>query len=365
MGPKKRNRRSYNCGPCKKHKIKCDMKTPCGNCSKYGREVLCLEEPPNPPTKEQLYLKGERRRKYLQKKASKLINQYNSTKNLQEDSTANSNNDNNNDNYNGNNVQNNNELKFKYEGASIIDGYLNANTGNNSSNNSSNDNFKLPSITNYQYLPFQMQGQTPISHIMYQQQFIPQQQQQQQQPLQYQPTTFTDNMTVPPSNNPGQIIINENMNPNSNGNGNTEIKWNLPTYQMPPPSSTGPSSSMLIPTIMNHHQNIIHHQHNPHHHHLLPPGHFPQQQPQQQQFPHYQDNEPVHGYYHGNQIDGADQQQYSSSYPMYNQTHHRRLQQLNIYQYNCHLINRILHPLNYHHFNHKFNHRQQCHYHQQ
>lgn len=76
MAPTKRFRRSYNCGPCKKHKIKCDTKIPCSNCTKYKREDLCYKEPPNPPSKEQLFITTERRRKYLQKKANNLMNQY-------------------------------------------------------------------------------------------------------------------------------------------------------------------------------------------------------------------------------------------------------------------------------------------------
>lgn len=65
---KKRFRRSYNCGPCKSHKIKCDMKTPCGSCIKYDRINQCLKSPPNPPTYEQYLIKQQRKRKYLEKK---------------------------------------------------------------------------------------------------------------------------------------------------------------------------------------------------------------------------------------------------------------------------------------------------------
>lgn len=65
----KRARRSYNCGPCKRLKIKCDMKVPCGKCIKYSRTEVCLQNPPNPPTNEQLKLKRKRRLKYLEKKA--------------------------------------------------------------------------------------------------------------------------------------------------------------------------------------------------------------------------------------------------------------------------------------------------------
>jgi hypothetical protein len=64
---KKRFRRSYNCGPCKRHKIKCDMQIPCGNCLKYNRVDNCKNEPPNPPTKEQYRLKKEKKQKYSKK----------------------------------------------------------------------------------------------------------------------------------------------------------------------------------------------------------------------------------------------------------------------------------------------------------
>ncbi|ODQ47494.1 hypothetical protein PICMEDRAFT_15434 [Pichia membranifaciens NRRL Y-2026] len=65
---KKRFRRSYNCGPCKTHKIKCDMRIPCGNCEKYDRRDECLKDPPNPPTYQQYLIKQERKRKYLEKR---------------------------------------------------------------------------------------------------------------------------------------------------------------------------------------------------------------------------------------------------------------------------------------------------------
>ena len=65
---KKRFRRSYNCGPCKRHKIKCNMKTPCGNCEKYNRIDECLKDPSNPPTFEQSLVKHQRKQKYLERK---------------------------------------------------------------------------------------------------------------------------------------------------------------------------------------------------------------------------------------------------------------------------------------------------------
>jgi hypothetical protein len=46
----RRPRRSYNCGPCKKQKIKCDTHIPCGACSRHNRIDQCLASPPNPPS---------------------------------------------------------------------------------------------------------------------------------------------------------------------------------------------------------------------------------------------------------------------------------------------------------------------------
>lgn len=57
----KRLRRSYNCGACKRNKIKCDTNLPCGNCVKYKRESTCYAEPPNPPTQEQIHRKIRKR----------------------------------------------------------------------------------------------------------------------------------------------------------------------------------------------------------------------------------------------------------------------------------------------------------------
>ncbi|CDK24569.1 unnamed protein product [Kuraishia capsulata CBS 1993] len=59
----KKPRRSYNCGPCKKQKIKCDTNLPCQNCTKYRREDQCYAEPPHPITREQLEKKLEKSRK--------------------------------------------------------------------------------------------------------------------------------------------------------------------------------------------------------------------------------------------------------------------------------------------------------------
>ncbi|CDR41342.1 CYFA0S07e00936g1_1 [Cyberlindnera fabianii] len=47
---KRRPRRSYNCGPCKKQKIKCDTAIPCGACRRHNRVEQCLASPPNPPS---------------------------------------------------------------------------------------------------------------------------------------------------------------------------------------------------------------------------------------------------------------------------------------------------------------------------
>lgn len=47
---KRRPRRSYNCGPCKRQKIKCDTNIPCGACTRHNRVDQCLASPPNPPS---------------------------------------------------------------------------------------------------------------------------------------------------------------------------------------------------------------------------------------------------------------------------------------------------------------------------
>lgn len=47
---KRRPRRSYNCGPCKRQKIKCDTQIPCGACTRHNRTDQCLAAPPNPPS---------------------------------------------------------------------------------------------------------------------------------------------------------------------------------------------------------------------------------------------------------------------------------------------------------------------------
>lgn len=49
-GIKRRPRRSYNCGPCKRQKIKCDTQLPCGACKRHNRADQCLASPPNPPS---------------------------------------------------------------------------------------------------------------------------------------------------------------------------------------------------------------------------------------------------------------------------------------------------------------------------
>ncbi|CCH41781.1 Acetamidase regulatory protein [Wickerhamomyces ciferrii] len=48
--PKRRPRRSYNCGPCKRQKIKCDTQIPCAACKRHNRIDQCLASPPNPPS---------------------------------------------------------------------------------------------------------------------------------------------------------------------------------------------------------------------------------------------------------------------------------------------------------------------------
>ncbi|KAI0463274.1 hypothetical protein LJB42_003295 [Komagataella kurtzmanii] len=59
----KRIRRSYNCGPCKRQKIKCDTNLPCSNCVKYKRVAKCYQEPPNPPTEKEVLLKLRKKRR--------------------------------------------------------------------------------------------------------------------------------------------------------------------------------------------------------------------------------------------------------------------------------------------------------------
>ena len=77
---KKRHRRSYNCGPCKKHKIKCDTRIPCGNCLRLNRIDQCMKAPATAPTEEQITIKLKRRQKYLekQKRLARLAGQSNS-----------------------------------------------------------------------------------------------------------------------------------------------------------------------------------------------------------------------------------------------------------------------------------------------
>ena len=77
---KKRHRRSYNCGPCKKHKIKCDTRIPCGNCLRLNRIDQCMKAPATAPTEEQITIKLKRRQKYLekQKRLARLAGQTNS-----------------------------------------------------------------------------------------------------------------------------------------------------------------------------------------------------------------------------------------------------------------------------------------------
>lgn len=64
----KRQRRSYACGPCKLLKIKCDLQTPCSGCIKFKRTEKCLEDPPQPPSAEELSKTLERKKKSMSRK---------------------------------------------------------------------------------------------------------------------------------------------------------------------------------------------------------------------------------------------------------------------------------------------------------
>ncbi|RLV90051.1 hypothetical protein JA1_004844 [Spathaspora sp. JA1] len=61
--PKKRQRRSYSCGPCKLLKIKCDLQIPCSSCKKFKRINRCLLQPPQPPSREELGKIKERKKR--------------------------------------------------------------------------------------------------------------------------------------------------------------------------------------------------------------------------------------------------------------------------------------------------------------
>ncbi|KAI5953494.1 hypothetical protein KGF54_002866 [Candida jiufengensis] len=65
---KKRQRRSYSCGPCKLLKIKCDLEIPCASCKKFKRVSRCLLQPPQPPSEEELNKIKERKKRSLNKK---------------------------------------------------------------------------------------------------------------------------------------------------------------------------------------------------------------------------------------------------------------------------------------------------------
>lgn len=70
-----RKRRSYNCGPCRKQKIKCDLQIPCGNCVSHHRETECRANPPNPPTESQLLLKMRKKLRLIQRKNGSIISE--------------------------------------------------------------------------------------------------------------------------------------------------------------------------------------------------------------------------------------------------------------------------------------------------
>ena len=67
MSPnQRRKRRSYSCGPCNKLKLKCDLQIPCRSCERSRRADKCLEDPPQPPSEEELERIANRRRKKTQ-----------------------------------------------------------------------------------------------------------------------------------------------------------------------------------------------------------------------------------------------------------------------------------------------------------
>lgn len=69
---KKRQRRSYSCGPCKLLKIKCDLQTPCYSCKKFKREDKCKADPPQPPSEEELRVIQERKNRMTKRTPSKI-----------------------------------------------------------------------------------------------------------------------------------------------------------------------------------------------------------------------------------------------------------------------------------------------------
>lgn len=83
----KRKRRRYSCGPCKTLKIKCDLQTPCAACTKVGREAKCHEDPPMPPSNEELNISNRRKNLSMRKKQLAALSEEQATvvseKNLQ------------------------------------------------------------------------------------------------------------------------------------------------------------------------------------------------------------------------------------------------------------------------------------------
>ncbi|KAI5960455.1 uncharacterized protein KGF55_004748 [Candida pseudojiufengensis] len=68
LNKRKRQRRSYSCGPCKLLKIKCDLQIPCASCKKFKRVNRCLLQPPQPPSEEELNKIKERKKRSANKK---------------------------------------------------------------------------------------------------------------------------------------------------------------------------------------------------------------------------------------------------------------------------------------------------------
>lgn len=64
---RRRTRRSYSCGPCKRFKMKCNMELPCRLCVLAKREQECHLLPPNPPSEEEKNRTARRRLRNLRR----------------------------------------------------------------------------------------------------------------------------------------------------------------------------------------------------------------------------------------------------------------------------------------------------------
>lgn len=64
---RRRTRRTYSCGPCKRFKMKCNMELPCRLCVQAKREHECMLLPPNPPSEEEKNRTARRRLRNLRR----------------------------------------------------------------------------------------------------------------------------------------------------------------------------------------------------------------------------------------------------------------------------------------------------------